>query len=134
MGQYHYPVNLDKKQFVHPHRMGTGLKLWEQLANSPGTAGALVVLLASGSNGAGGGDLEEAAIVGTWCGDRIAFVGDYDEGSVYLVDGKPLTGAKIYEACSEGAWTDVSDDVCEVLENELNGEFEGSGWRTFKTA
>ena len=38
MGQYWKAVNLDKREFVHPHRLGCGLKLWEQLAKSQ-TAG-----------------------------------------------------------------------------------------------
>ena len=37
MGQYWLPVNLDKREFVNPHKLGAGLKLWEQLANHPGT-------------------------------------------------------------------------------------------------
>ena len=32
MGQYWVVVNLDKHEFVMPHRLGSGLKLWEQLA------------------------------------------------------------------------------------------------------
>jgi hypothetical protein len=59
MGQYHIPVNLDKREFVFPHRLGAGLKLWEQLANHPGTGAALIILTAV-SNGRGGGDLRQA--------------------------------------------------------------------------
>jgi len=29
MGQYHYLINLDKKQVIHPHQIGNGLKLHE---------------------------------------------------------------------------------------------------------
>ena len=30
MGQYHYTVNLDKKEYLVPHKLGDGLKLLEQ--------------------------------------------------------------------------------------------------------
>jgi hypothetical protein len=128
MGQYHIPVNLDKKQTVNPHKLATGLKLWEQLANNPGTGAALVVLLASASNGDGGGDLQTGnPVIGSWRGDRIAFVGDYDDNSRYEVDGATMTGAEIYEA----GWFDVSHAVCAVIEYELSGKFTGDGWRDF---
>lgn len=103
MGQYHYIVNLDKHEFLNPYQLGTGLKLWEQLANTPGTTGALLILLAA-SNGRGGGDFEtgrnqynagkgiddwdwhdeeteDSSLreqwIGRWAGDRIACIGDY---------------------------------------------------------
>lgn len=153
MGQYHTVVNLDKRERLEPHRLGTGLKLWEQLASAPGTGAALVILLASASNGAGGGDLTGGPIIGRWRGDRIAFVGDYDGDSSYVVgygpeqlrtflDGaigatkdhwqtKPqetMTGDEIYNAAD---WLDVTDDVCAVIEAELDGKFMGGGWRTW---
>ncbi|MCA1571341.1 MAG: hypothetical protein LC798_13675 [Chloroflexi bacterium] len=108
MGQYWQPVNLDKKEYVSPHRLGSGLKLWEQLAAHPGTGAALTILCAAMPEARGGGDfdLDEnwhgperkfpehsitpgpmpeayAAIarrtIGRWAGDRIALVGDYAE-------------------------------------------------------
>ena len=30
MGHYHYLVNLDTKQVIHPHEIGNGLKLCER--------------------------------------------------------------------------------------------------------
>ena len=54
MGQYYIIINRDKKQFVHPHRFGDGLKLLEFGCSATGTLTALAVLLASG-NGRGGG-------------------------------------------------------------------------------
>ena len=48
----------------------------------------------------------------------------------------------IYDKCSEyedadgekieDKFTDISDDVCRVIERELGGKFEGDGWRRFK--
>lgn len=141
MGQYHYPVNLDKKQFIHPHKLGNGLKLWEMVGGDAGGVGsALIILLASHSNGQGGGDIGEAPVVGSWCGDRIAFVGDYDDKSSYLVtDSSALSGAQIMNLCQrqpeEGErWTDVTDAVCAVIERLLDGKFTGDGWRDFVIA
>ena len=129
MGQYHKLANLDKRQIVNPHRLGAGLKLWEQMASNPGTGTALVILLASASNGQGGGDLRSGEIVGSWLGDRIAFVGDYDTDSSYLVDGRQMTGSEIYHD-PEG-WTDISDLVAAAIEVELDGKYQGTGWRKF---
>ncbi len=155
MGQYWYPVNLDKHEFVDPHKLATGLKLWEQLANHPGTAGALIVLCAAMSEARGGGDFDletnwhgpernlskrgagpmpedypivAARTIGRWAGDRIALVGDYAKDS----DLAPEHEAEmIYDWCSDGVWHDVSEDVCRVIEHELRGHFSGEGWRDF---
>lgn len=93
MGQYYLFVNLDKKQFVHPHALGNGLKLLEFGCSGNGIMTALAGLLSSG-NGRGGGDIhvdpdtELAAVVeeviGSWAGDRIVIAGDYGDGGLYL--------------------------------------------------
>ena len=191
MGQYWMVVNLDKKEFVDPHKLGTGLKLWEQLANSPGTGGALIILCAAMPEARGGGDFdldknwhgperkdtpefgckpgpmpEEYAdiahrTIGRWAGDRIALVGDYAENSdlprkfhaktifgkcqakehmEYNADPKGaqyqnmtpgknygLYAHRVVDAPSE--FKDISEDVCAVIEHELNGKFKGDGWR-----
>jgi len=110
MGQYWIPVNLDKREFVQPHKLGAGLKLWEQVANHPGTGAALLILCAAMPEVRGGGDLdleenwhgperifpehnckpgpmpEDYAVIakrtiGRWAGNRIALIGDYAERS-----------------------------------------------------
>ena len=88
MGQYHFICNLDRKEFLHPHRMGDGLKLLEFGSSGDGTMTGLAILLAT-SNGRGGGDLMldtdkrgdllAEYVVGRWAGDRIAIIGDYHE-------------------------------------------------------
>ena len=127
MGQYWFPVNLDKKEYILPHELGTGLKLWEQLANHPGTGAALIVLLAAMPEARGGGDfdLEENwhgpertfpkfnvdpapmpedyptiahSVIGRWAGDRIALVGDYAENSDLPAEFKAST---IYDKCHD---------------------------------
>lgn len=140
MGQYHKLVNLDKREFVDPHKLGCGLKLWEQLASHPGTGSAMIILLASASNGEGGGDLKNDEILGRWRGDRIAMVGDYDDKAMYVVgtetpttQDRVFSGAAIYQVCGEvgSDWKDVSDAVAAVIERELDGKFSGKGWRDF---
>lgn len=81
MGQYYYVINLDKKQFLHPHRFGDGLKLLEFGCSSNGTMTGLAILLADGNN-RGGGDLHsDKPIIGSWAGDRIIISGDYADNA-----------------------------------------------------
>ena len=114
MGQYYYIANLDKKEYLHPHRCGDGLKLLEFGLSSCGTMSALAILLADG-NGRGGGDLRtENPIVGTWAGDRIVVTGDYaDEGRFGAPDGKTLMGM-----IDEDEWRDVSGHAMEALADD----------------
>ena len=104
MGQYYFPVDLDKLEYLHPHKFGDGLKLREFGESGCGTMFALAALLSNG-NGRGGGDIfsptyfkaEEAyfaaedrkevkfpnatklnsQLIGSWAGDRIVIGGDY---------------------------------------------------------
>ncbi len=129
---------MDKKEYVNPHVLGAGLKLWEQLANFPGTGAALIVLCAAQREVRGGGDLRydapfeadgECKIVGRWAGDRIALVGDYAERG----DLKDSDQAEnIWKDIELGLWDDVSGEVAKVIEQELNGRFEGEGWRHWR--
>lgn len=155
MGQYHYLVNLDKKQVVHPHQIGNGLKLREQVGWEYCTATALVMLLASASKdgGRGGGDFRCGhPLVGSWAGDRIAFVGDYAEAD----DIPGVNAQDVYAACSwathhevgdpppEGdeqkkaafeaeSWTDISTKVREMMCAEFDIRYEGGdGWLGIK--
>lgn len=126
MGQYHYIVNLDKKEFINPHKLGVGLKAWEQIANTPGTPQALFVLLIC-SNGRGGGDLGKTLgfdepIIGRWAGDRIAVVGDYAEDyDIKAPLHDPVSA--IYDLCADGAYREISELVRPVLAAELGVEY-----------
>lgn len=132
MGQYWIPVNLTKKQFVHPHKLGSGLKLWEMLANTPGVGAALIILTAAMPEPRGGGDLNQDPIIGSWAGDRIVIIGDYaDDGDLIPHDGD-VPASELYSATDTSAFTDVTDAVCRVIERELEGKFVGDGWRTFE--
>jgi hypothetical protein len=139
MGQYWKPVNLDKREFINPHKLGCGLKLWEQLANHPGTGTALLILQAAMPEGRGGGDLEEDEVIGRWAGDRVVLIGDYAEDSD--LKNSPVKASKIYKLCwspeyggkkPRGAFLDISDLVAPVIERELGGKYTGDGWRHFK--
>lgn len=134
MGQYWIPVNLDKKEYVHPHKLGCGLKLWEQLANNPSTGDAILILCSAMPERRGGGDLQEHPVVGRWAGDRIAWIGDYAEAGDLPKENASVIYEEVMDCHYEDGegWTDVTDLVCEVIEIELEGKFEGTGWRTFK--
>lgn len=127
MGQYHTVVNLDKKEYLDPHKLGSGLKLWEQIANHPSTGEALIILLAC-SNGRGGGDFDHHPLIGSWAGDRIAVIGDYAKS-----DDLPCDDAiEVYHECYEGGeYKDISFDVARIIEHELRGKYTGDGWREF---
>lgn len=109
MGQYYYIVNLDKKQYLHPHAFGDGLKLMEFGCSGEGTLLALAALLADG-NGQGFGDLKsDDSLVGSWAGDRIVVAGDYAAPGHWGVEGT------LYDAC--GDFENISLRVRHVLES-----------------
>lgn len=110
MGQYHLITNLDRREFLHPHGLGHGLKLWEFIPSGIGPMQALGLLLAC-SNNRGGGDFsskwhgqgedlspEVTDFIGRWAGDRIAIVGDCaQDGDT----GRPYDEAEdIYSLCT----------------------------------
>jgi hypothetical protein len=125
MGQYHYVANLDKKEYVHPHRMGDGLKLLEFGSSGCGTMTGLALLLAC-SNGRGGGDLHsDHKVIGSWAGDRIAIIGDYAEAGDFPgfenADDSPWENDK--------GWKDISNEVRAAMSEDgyLNRELR-SAW------
>lgn len=113
MGQYFYVLNLDKRQYLNPHCFGDGLKLLEFGCSSEGTMTGLTLLLRKSTEGGGGdfnsdGYREEGIpyrnsieIVGSWAGDRIAIVGDYDD-------------SKLYQEARE-SWQNVSHYVLDAM-------------------
>ena len=117
MGQYHMVFNLDRREYLHPHRFGDGLKLMEFSNSEGGTMTALAILLAA-SNGRGGGDCRydgpHAALVGSWAGDRIAIVGDYAEEDDLSAKGVK-DAREVYAA--EG-WTEMSEPLRKIIESD----------------
>lgn len=108
MGQFHKLYNLDKREFVHAHRLDNGLKLMEQCGFEASTATALWLLLAN-SNGRGLGDAKPHPWVGRWAGDRILVQGDYAQPGdpAYLPERDLAT------------FSDISEPVRNMLENEF---------------
>ena len=145
MGQYYLVVNVDKQQYIDPHRCGDGAKLLEFASTGCGMMACLAILLADG-NGRGGGDLRsEDPIIGSWAGDRIVISGDYsDEGK--FVEGKFVEGAdslNLYNFAQEN-FEDISDAVIvalcddhyageEIREKYKGYDFTGDGLPTRET-
>jgi len=152
MGQYHVVVNLDRREFVHPYKLGCGYKLLEQLTSPGGPGDALLLLLAC-SNGRGGGDAPEHPRVGSWAGDRIAVVGDYAEDTDLAPEHRASTiwdrcrprhkveqaaagkygaaeKARAREALELGLYRDITDELVPLLEQTCDVEIaDGDGWR-----
>ena len=114
MGQYHITVNLDKKEIIHPHKIGNGMKMLEQVGWEGATANALFLLLCC-SNNRGGGDAREHDMLGRWAGDRIAVVGDYSEN--YDLPG--IDAARLYTIAQE-QYTDISPQVLDMMNTCLD--------------
>ena len=110
MGQYFIGVNETKCQWIHPHRFGDGMK-FREISNTGGgfMAGLALLLRRSGEGGTGdwGGSysppnaLERYPVVGSWAGDSIALVGDYDKGTLYVE--------------AQDSYRDVSFDVMRAM-------------------
>ena len=117
MGQY-YIVNIDKKQYLHPHKFGDGIKLMEFGCSSLGVLTGLTILLASGLH-------SDNPIIGSWAGDRIVIAGDYADEELYVTeedcknikddDGNPVKPGEInlHTLCSmEGSpYHDISFEI-----------------------
>lgn len=108
MGQYHILYNLDKKEYIHAHHIGNGLKLMEQCGYGKSTATGLWLLLAN-SNGRGGGDARHHPMIGRWAGDRILVQGDYAR--------ETDTNYQSYKELDN--YTDISVQVKDMLDKEF---------------
>ena len=82
MGQYYFIVNLDKKQYLNPHRFNDGLKACE-FGSGGNILKALSCLITKSDEGGGGDWQDESGIAGSWAGDRIWAVGDYDSSKLF---------------------------------------------------
>ena len=78
MGQYFITVNTTKKEFLHPHCFGDGLKLSEFGTSALGVMTGLSLLLRQSTDS----EFSEV-LVGSWANDQITIVGDYDESKLY---------------------------------------------------
>ena len=112
MGQYYMITNMDKKEYLYPHKLGSGLKLWEIAASNLPRA---LVLLLQDSNGRGGGDgeIDDPEInpfVGRWAHNKIAIVGDYDDKNIY---------GQLKDSTT---WTDISDGMRSAFDKWIEVE------------
>lgn len=182
IGQYWKVVNLDRREYLDPHKLGSGLKLWELIANK-GVTEALVILQAAfyERRGGGDGDLDSnwhgpdrvdmrtegpklsqkyrdiaARTWGRWVNNRVVIVGDYAKPNDPIPNMLPTDPPidQLYNLCNSfsprwhktpdnpewlkevedakqygGLFTDISDDVCAVIEHEMGIVFAGDGWK-----
>ena len=140
MGQYHFLINLDKKQVIHPHQIGNGLKLTEQIGWDYSTATVLVMLLAASSRegGRGGGDFNaNHPLIGSWAGDRITFLGNYATANDVPSFDAPLVYQQCKAACCPEKpdkpedweeWTNISAQVQDMMRAEFHIRYAGEGW------
>jgi len=141
MGQYHITINLDKREFINPHKIGLGLKLLEQCGMA-GSSGDVLVMLLACSNGRGGGDISTKypGMIGRWAGDRIAVVGDYCQED----DISGVNIRNIRQLCRNpgevdpkllttwgSAFKDISDDLIPLINEQFDCHLDPAegGWR-----
>jgi hypothetical protein len=105
MGQYFLIVNKTKKEYLYPHIFGDGLKLLEFGCSSHGTMTALALMLRQSNEGGGGDfcDADKFPVVGSWAGDRIVIIGDYDKSELFQK--------------AEESYKDVSWDILDAMAN-----------------
>jgi hypothetical protein len=146
MGQYYKICNIDKQEYLNPHKFGQGLKFLEFATSGDGIMYGLATLLSDGM-GRGGGDLRvEDNIIGSWAGDRIVVTGDYagkrfipeELGSKKIFLGVEMDAEdeseNLYNYATHN-YTDISDLVIKAIQksdphSRLNNiRFQQDGWR-----
>jgi hypothetical protein len=127
MGQYFALVNLDKKQWVHAHRIGMGLKIGEQTGTPYSTETVARLLLKE----------PEAmhSLIGSWHGDtRVGFVGDYGGShpapGLELHDDLQMGAEDIYREADDQnpEWKEISADVRGMMTAVFGVTYTGDGW------
>ena len=94
MGQYFLAVNTTKKEFLHPHKFGSGMKFQEFTNDPMSLLTGMSHLLAQSSDGV---TRDNPDITGRWIGDNVLIVGDYDESKLFDI--------------AYDCYTDISDEV-----------------------
>jgi hypothetical protein len=100
MGQYFVVANTTKKEFLHPHKFGSGLKFLEFTLDGFSVMSGLAHLLAQSSDGVA---IDDATVTGRWIGDHVIIVGDYDTSGVFD------------EATDGNDYTDISNAVIQHM-------------------
>lgn len=138
MGQYHILVNFTKREFVNPHALGNGAKLWENIGFETSLSSALFMLMAV-SNNRGGGDFrredeanrtaKKRKVIGSWGGDCVAVIGDYyAEGDVVNPPNIPEldveTGiVNVYDYV-RNYFKDISGDIRRLFALEFEAKYK----------
>lgn len=94
MGQYFIVANTTKKEYLHPHKFGSGMKFLEFTMDGTSVMTGLAHLLGQSSDGVTPHDTE---LIGSWIGDHVVIVGDYDISGLF---------DEAYDT-----YTDISDKV-----------------------
>ena len=100
MGQYFVVANTTKKEFLHPHKFGSGLKFLEFTLDGCRVMSGLAHLLGQSSDGVANDDV---TVTGRWIGDHVIIVGDYDTSGVFD------------EATDGNDYTDISNAVIQHM-------------------
>jgi len=110
MGQYFVIANTTKKEYLHPHRFGEGLKFMEFTMDSAGILHGFAHLMAQSSEGV---HVDCEAVTGRWIGDHVLIVGDYDNSEIFD------EAYKSYNDISEMVINHIAEDryVREILSN-----------------
>jgi hypothetical protein len=124
MGQYHFVLNLDKKEYLHPHRLGDGLKLMEFGLSAGGTMTALGLLLAGCAINEPEDLVTQSPHLGAWAGDRLAIIGDYAEANDLPDEDAAELYNQIFGEKADGSWTDRSPAGRELIEAQGELIFE----------
>jgi len=146
MGQYHYLVNFDRKEIVHPHKLGLGLKQVEHTHCVASLSDVLYMLLSSSPN-RGGCDLyydpkleKSFKTFGRWIGDKVVVFGDYTEWSdipfIHTNLAKTgLPGNIIFDEES-AIFSDITNHIspafCKAFDLEIEIEIDEYGQRDRK--
>jgi hypothetical protein len=159
VGQYYKVINVTKRQYLHPHKFGAGLKLMEFSGQRDSIGQALILLTCNGNN-RGGGDLRtDDPLIGSWAGDQIVVAGDYGDewkwipedlkGKEYEYeqevirkfgfkeDGITPSDENLYHAASL-FFEDISDKIIEVVAKADSPyhpwaamDLDDDGWRDY---
>lgn len=82
MGQYYVLVNQTKRQIVAPLDINCGQKFLE-VAESPTMGAALFYLIVKSDSGGAGDGNTMGSLRGSWAGDQVVLVGDYDSSRLF---------------------------------------------------
>ena len=116
MGEYFVIANHSKKEYLHPHRFGDGLKFFELVAASAGTLAGLGHLLQSCL------DEDKGPIRGRWVGDTVAIVGDYSQSGEFetaIEEYEDISFDVMREMCKDATLRAMLDEKTKWLRNPV---------------